>query len=73
MAIEEYLNDNLDSFSDGTIFLEVDYDEYLSLRQEYGIVTQYTFVILDSVGEVTDTLTTNNVAWVRETINQTLN
>ena len=73
VAIEEYLNDNLDSFSDGTIFLEVDYDEYLSLRQEYGIVTQYTFVILDSVGEVTDTLTTNNVAWVRETINQTLN
>jgi len=72
VALEEYIQENLDSFEYGTIFLEVDYDEYLELRQDYGIVTQYTFVILDDVGEVTDTLTTNNVAWVREAINSTL-
>jgi thiol-disulfide isomerase/thioredoxin len=72
VAIEEYLLENLDSFEYGTIFLEVDYDDYWELRQDYGVTTQYTFVVIDSVGEVTDKLTTNNVAWVREAINDTL-
>jgi thiol-disulfide isomerase/thioredoxin len=72
VALEDYITENMDSFEDGTIFLAVDYDEELELRQEYGIVTQYTFVILDDVGEATDTLTTNNVAWVRQAINYTL-
>lgn len=67
--LSNYIDENLASFHEGAVFLEVDFDEEQTLRQEYGVTLQSTFVVLDSEGEVVDTLFTNDVSLLREAIN----
>ncbi len=67
-----YLEENLDTFPNETIFLKTNYDTATTLKQEYGVTIQYTFVIFDKEGNVTQNLTTNNMAHVRLAIEESL-
>jgi thiol-disulfide isomerase/thioredoxin len=73
VVIEEYLLDHLYSFPAGGIFLAVDYDTETELIDEYGVSTQYTFVILDEDAEIVESYVTNNVAYVRQAMETSLN
>lgn len=51
--IEDDLKANLNSYPDGLVILEADYDEETDLRKEFGVTRQYYFVMFDKDGEVT--------------------
>ncbi len=51
--IEDDLKANLDSYPDGLVILEADYDDETELRKEYKVTRQYFFVMFDEDGEVT--------------------
>jgi thiol-disulfide isomerase/thioredoxin len=70
VALESYLVVNIDSFPDGGIILQADYDTEKDLRQAYSINSQFTFVVLDAAGEIVDTLTTNNPASIRSAMEE---
>ena len=54
--LEKEIVPNINDFPDGTKILKVNYDEATTLRQEYKITVQASFVIINAQGEVTDTL-----------------
>ena len=58
--------ENLESYPEGTVFMEVDYDTETALRAEYGVTLQYTFVAVDESGNVFDKITTSSTDAVRE-------
>lgn len=51
-AIETELKANLDSYPDGVMILEADYDTETELKSEFGVTRQYWFVYFDANGEV---------------------
>ncbi len=70
--IATYLEENLDSFPNDTIFLETDYDTEIDLKQEYEVTIQYTFVVFDKEGNVLHNLATNNMGYIRLAIEESL-
>lgn len=51
-AQDKNITANLMTFPEKTEILKVDYDKEETLKQEYGITIQTSFVILDSTGKV---------------------
>lgn len=71
-AIKTYLYENMDTYPPGTFILEVDYDTEIALRQQYEITSQFTFVVLNTDRSVYFRKITNNVALVRQALDDLL-
>ena len=56
VQLEQNITENLADFPKGSKILEVDFDEELGLRQEYGITVQATLLTLSADGEVIEKL-----------------
>ena len=49
-GIDEDISSDISQIPSGTTFIKTDFDTSTSLRQKYGVTTQYTFVQVDSSG-----------------------
>jgi len=56
IELEKQINENIGSLPQGTVILKADYDTENKLRQEYGITTQATVVVIDKSGNAMPTL-----------------
>jgi len=50
-ALDADIKENLEDIPENVTILEVDYDEYTDLRQQYGVTTQHTLVQIDENGD----------------------
>jgi len=71
-SIENEIKENLDTYPDGILILEADYDTETALREEFGVTRQYWFVIFDTEGEVVFSNNLFNATDVIEEIMKTL-
>ncbi len=51
-TLDKNITENLSSIPAGTEIYKVDYDSNVALRQQYGVTTQHTHVLIDNNGEM---------------------
>lgn len=70
--IADALKEDLNTYPDGVLILEADYDTETELRKEFNVTRQYWFVVFDAEGEITFSNNLFNANDVIEKIMETL-
>lgn len=65
--IESDLKKDLNTYPDGVLILEADFDTETALREEFGVTRQYYFVIFDAQGNITFS---NNLFSAQEVVDE---
>lgn len=72
-ALEENIKKNLSSLPDGTLILQVDFDNSEELQKKYSIDRQATLVFLDSHGDWVGTESNPSISRISELVENSKN
>jgi thioredoxin 1 len=61
-AIQKEIDADMNSIPSGVTMIKTDYDSNTTLRQKFGVTTQYTFVQVDANGDKTDKWSATSLA-----------